>query len=318
VSDANRLALVFPGQASQAVGMGVDLRESSARARELFALADAITGLPITELCESGPLERLTATEVAQPAVVVTSLAALAMLRQHAPGLDVAAVAGHSVGEFAACVAAGALDDQAALRLVHARAQAMAAACSQVDGTMAAVIGLDEDALRAACAEVAQDGSSVELANLNAPGQLIVSGDRAALERFAQRAKAAGARRVLPLNVGGPFHSVYMRPAAAALEAAVSDAPFVPAQVPLVANVTAEPITAPDDLRRELSMQVYSPVRWIDSLQRMAALGCSRFVEVGPGEVLAGLIKRTLPDAKVVSMGSLAALEAARELVSTP
>jgi [acyl-carrier-protein] S-malonyltransferase len=296
--------------------MGVDLRQFSPRARDLFALADRVTGLPVSALCENGPLERLTETDVAQPAVVATSLAALAVLREHVAPLEPVVVAGHSVGEFAACVAAGALDEEAALELVHARAQAMAAACSRVDGTMAAVIGLDEAALSAACAAASQDGSSVEVANLNSPGQLVVSGDRVAIERLGELAKAAGARRVLPLNVGGPFHSVYMRPAAEPLARALSSTPFNEARLPVVANVTAEPLTHPDAIREELRVQVYSPVRWIDTLQRMASLGCARFIEIGPGDVLAGLVKRTLPEARVVSFGSMDQLDSVRALLA--
>src|SRR4051812_5328096 len=201
--------------------MGADLRRSSVAARDVFADADQVTGLPITDLCEQGPLERLTETDVAQPAVVATSLAALAVLREQLE-LDFDAVAGHSVGEYAAYVAAGVFDARYALELVRRRAEAMAAACSSVDGTMAAVIGLDLEPLRAACSAASVNGESVEVANLNAPGQLIVSGARPAIERLRELATAAGARRVLPLTVGGPFHSVYMRDAAAPLALAVA------------------------------------------------------------------------------------------------
>jgi [acyl-carrier-protein] S-malonyltransferase len=266
-------------------------------------------------LCADGPLERLTETDVAQPAVVVTSLAALAVLRSEFPELEPAAVAGHSVGEFAAYAAADVLDEETVLRLVHTRAQAMAAACKAVNGTMAAVIGLDEDVLTRVCQDASQNGSSVELANLNSPGQLIVSGERSAIERLGELARAAGARRVLPLNVGGPFHSVYMRPAAAPLEAALSSVQFRPAEVPVVVNATAVATTDPEALKDELSVQVYSPVRWIESLQRMQSMGCDQFIEVGPGQVLTGLVKRTLPDARVTNFGSLADLDAVRSLV---
>jgi [acyl-carrier-protein] S-malonyltransferase len=295
--------------------MGTDLQHQSAHARKLFKLADNITGLPISTLCAEGPLERLTATDVAQPAVVVTSLAALSALRQ-ALACDVSAVAGHSVGEIAAYVAAGALDEESALRLVHARAQAMAAACRTVDGTMAAVLGLDEALLRAACLQASQNGSSVEVANLNAPGQLIVSGAKDAVARVAEVAKAAGARRVLPLNVGGPFHSVYMRAAADALSTAIDGVEFRDAQVPVVLNASACEATDAEDLRAELRVQVYSPVRWIESLQRMAALGCDRFIEVGQGNVLAGMVRRTLPDARVTSFGAPSDLDGARALLA--
>ena len=264
--------------------MGVDLREASPQARAIFEQVDRITSLAISRLCAEGPLEQLTPTEVAQPAVVATSLAALAVLRERIPGLEPAAVAGHSVGELAACVAAGALDEGGALELVAARALAMAAACVEVDGTMAAVIGLDEPALQTVCEEASAEDGSVELANLNAPGQLVISGERQAVARAGEGARAAGARRVLPLAVGGPFHSRYMRPAAEAL-------------------------------RDELLVQVYSPVRWSASLGRLAALGCDRFLEVGPGTVLAGLVKRSLPEARVASFGTLADLDEARALL---
>jgi [acyl-carrier-protein] S-malonyltransferase len=296
--------------------MGVELREVFPRARAIFELADGVTGLPITRLAEHGPLAALTATEVAQPALVATSLAALAVLREQA-GRDwtPAAVAGHSVGELAACVAAGALDEAEALRLVHVRAQAMAAACTRVDGTMLAVLGLAAEPLRAICAAASGPDGTVELANLNAPGQLVISGARCAVERAAEQAKAAGARRVLPLTVGGPFHSVYMRPAAEPLRQALAETPPRRAELRLVANVSAEPIQHPDDLARELATQVYSPVRWSDSLERLSALGCDRFLELGPGTVMAGLVKRTLPKARVASFGAPADLEGARGLL---
>lgn len=295
--------------------MGSDLVAESAEARRLFELADAVTGLPITRLCAEGPLEQLTSTDVAQPAVVVTSLAALAVLRERVD-INFQAVAGHSVGEYAAYVAVDVFDAETALRLVHQRAQAMATACHDVDGTMAAVIGLEEAPLREACLSASSNGSSVEVANLNAPGNLIVSGARDALERLSKVAKAAGARRVLPLNVGGPFHSVYMQPAADVLARAIQHVDLLPACAPVVLNASAEPTQSPDALRRELAVQVSSPVRWIETLQRLTAMGCDRFLEVGPGNVLAGLVRRTLQDVKVASFGSLEDLDAAGALVA--
>ena len=306
------LALLFPGQASQTVGMGVELRSCSAHARRLFQWADRITGLPITQLCDEGPLERLTETDVAQPAVVATSLAALVVLREKAgDALRPTAVAGHSVGELSAYVAAGVLEEEQGLRLVHLRSRAMAAACAEVDGTMAAVLGLDEETLRLICAEVSYPDSVVELANLNAPGQVVISGERGAVNRAVQRAKAAGARRVLFLNVGGPFHSTYMRPAAAALAGAVDAAPFRPARLPVIGNVTGREVRSLDELRAELSVQMYSPVRWTDSMRRLAELGCDRFLVLGPGEAVAGLARRTLPEARIAIFGSPADLAAA-------
>jgi [acyl-carrier-protein] S-malonyltransferase len=297
--------------------MGTDLQQRSAQARRLFSLADEVTGLPIAKLCAEGPLERLTDTDVAQPAVVTTSLAALAVLREEFfRALDVGAVAGHSVGELAAYVAAGALDAESALRLVQVRAQAMAAACASVDGSMAAVIGLDEPALRVACTTASENGSSVEVANLNAPGQLVVSGARDALERIADTARAGGARRVLPLKVGGPFHSVYMRPAADAVCEALSSTPLRRADIPVVVNATAHATQEPDELRHELAVQIYSAVRWIETLQRLSELGCDRFLEVGPGTVLAGLVRRTLQGARVASFGAVSDLAEVTSLLA--
>ena len=293
--------------------MGTDLRAASSDAHALFELADSVTGLPITRLCADGPLERLTETDVAQPAVVVTSLAALAVLREETD-LEFGAVAGHSVGEYAAYVAADVFDARTSLDLVNVRARAMADACAQVDGSMAAIIGLEEEPLRAACRAASRNGSSVEIANLNAPGNLIVSGARDALQRLEPGARAAGARRVLPLNVGGPFHSVYMRPAAEVLSGALHEVAFARARLPVVANTTAEPTQNPRALREELALQVHSPVRWIETLQTLAQMGCDRFLEVGPGNVLAGLVRRTLPDAKVATFGSMKDLDLARAL----
>lgn len=310
------LALLFPGQASQAVGMGAALRSRSEQARAIYDLADRVTGLPITRLCQEGPLERLTETDVAQPAVVATSLAALAVLRDVAgDALAPTGVAGHSVGELAAYAAAEVLSEEATLSLVHARAQAMAAACRASNGTMAAVIGLDEEPLRRVCEQASQGDSVVALANLNAPGQLVISGDRAAIERAAAMAEEAGARRVLPLNVGGPFHSTYMQPAEDALRAALGRAALQPARVPVVANRDARPLQQVPELRAELAGQVTAPVRWSDTLQTLAEMGCDRFLEVGPGQVLVGLARRTLPGVRVASFGAPADLEAALPLV---
>jgi [acyl-carrier-protein] S-malonyltransferase len=293
--------------------MGTDLREQSLSAQRLFELADTITGKPISQLCAGGPLERLTQTEIAQTAVVVTSLAALAVLGEHFE-LEAAAVAGHSVGEFAAYVAAEVLDPEAALRLVQVRAQAMAEACRAVDGSMAALIGLDEAAVGAICADASQSDSAVEVANLNSPGQVVVSGTRDAIDRLRQIVKERGGR-LLPLNVGGPFHSVYMRPAAETLARALEKTQFRSATVPVVLNSTVIATQEPAELRRELEVQVYSPVRWIETVQRLAELGCDQFLEVGPGQVLAGLVRRTLPGARVASFGSMAQLADAQSML---
>jgi [acyl-carrier-protein] S-malonyltransferase len=310
------LALLFPGQASQEVGMGVDLRRAFPAAEQLFALADELTGLPLRDLCETGPLERLTATDVAQPAVVVTSLAALAVLRDcgEAP-LEAIAVAGHSVGEVAATCAAGALSQQATIQLVRDRAEAMACACELVDGTMAAVLGLDESLVSAVCAEATGSDGAVEVANVNAPGQIVISGERAAVERAIAGARAAGARRAMPLTVGGPFHSRYMEPAEPRLRRTLASVDLGTPDLPLAANVSGTLLRSAEELRTELCDQVARPVRWVACLQRLSELGCDRFLELGPGQVLTGLVKRTLPGVRAASFGRPADLGAALEVI---
>ena len=310
-------ALLFPGQAAQQVGMGNDFRQHSPAAEALFALADRETGLDLRSVVQHGPIERLTETRYAQPGVVTTSLAALSALQASLeewglPGPSFCA--GHSVGELAAAAAAGAVDPDVAVHLVARRAEHMATLCERVDGTMAAVVGLDEDALLDLCERAAEaTGGVVELANLNAPDQLVISGHRSAVEWLRREGPSRGARRIIPLNVGGPFHSYYMRPAVAGFAADLEAAAIRAPAVPLVLNRTARPTTDPAVLRRELAEQIASPVRWAESLRVMAGSGCRLFLEVGPGQVLAGLVRRTLPDATVVSIQDRAGLEPARQ-----
>lgn len=314
-------ALLFPGQGSQRIGMADGLAELSPEATRLFDAADRAAGLPVARVVAEGPPERLIDTRLAQPAIVATSLAALAALRirlRDAGSPEPAFCAGHSVGELAAAAAAGALDPEAAIALVARRAAAMGEACARADGTMAAVLGLDEPALAALCREATvASGESVEIANFNAPDQLVVSGHRAAVEWLQQHGRERGMRRLVPLNVAGPFHSVYMRPAAEAFAAALIGAPLRAPRVPLVLNRTARPATDPDEIRRELAAQVAAPVRWSESLRAMAAAGCTLFLEVGPGQVLAGLVKRTLPGAQAISVNDQESLAAAVEAVAT-
>lgn len=312
-------AFVFPGQGAQSVGMGRDLYESSAVAREIFELADATLGLAVTRLCFEGPEEALTATENAQPALLTVSAALLAMLserqgdretrrqgensasRSLSPYLPVSLsfVAGHSLGEYSALVAAGALDFPTALRLVRRRGELMAEAR---EGGMAAIIGLDEAPLEQICCEVSTEDAPVVIANYNSPGQLVISGAAAAVERACALAKERGAKRALPLKVSAAFHSPLMRAAAEGLAVVVAQAAIVDARTPLISNVTAEPLTQADAIRRELIAQVTSPVRWIASVRRMTADGVDTFVEIGPGSVLTGLIKRIAPDAQLVNV----------------
>lgn len=302
------VAWVFPGQGSQAVGMGRDLYEQFPVARELFDEADAILDLPLTELCFNGPEDHLTATENAQPALL-TMCTALTRILEAKGGSWLqrpSAVAGHSLGEYTAMVAAKALDFATALRLVRRRGELMAAAH---EGTMAAVIGLDEAALDQVCRDVNENlqtnfsnTGTVVVANYNAPDQLVISGHTLAVEHAAQLAKERGARRVLPLKVSAAFHSPLLVEAAEGMSQAIAEAEVNDLQVPLFANVTAQPLQRADDIRREVVAQVVAPVRWISSVQQMVASGIETFVEIGPGKVLTGLIKRIAPQARLVNI----------------
>jgi [acyl-carrier-protein] S-malonyltransferase len=306
-------ALVFPGQGSQYVGMGHDIYEGSAAARAVFEQADAALGFALTHLCFEGPEEALTTTENAQPALLTVSTALLAALAER-EGKDpvtsrplhlysASYVAGHSLGEYSALVAAGALDFVSALRLVRRRGELMAAANQ---GGMAAIIGLDEGPLEQICREVSTVQAPVVIANYNSPGQLVISGASQALEHACTLAKQRGAKRALPLKVSAAFHSPLMRAAASGLAEAVAAADVADARVPLVSNVTAEPLVEAAAIRHELVAQVTAAVRWIASVRRMAADGVDTFVEVGPGSVLSGLIKRIVPGARLVNINDLA------------
>jgi [acyl-carrier-protein] S-malonyltransferase len=294
--------------------MGADFCRLSPAAAAVMQAAECATGLPLRRVMAGGPLELLIQTRYAQPAVVATSLAALVALRErlaHWPR-PASFCAGHSVGELAALVGADALDMETALRLVARRSQLMAEACDRVQGGMAAVLGLDEDAVRELCREASQSTDrSLQLANLNAPGQMVVSGHCEALAWLEREAPKRGARRVLPVAVGGPFHSAYMRPAADAFASETAATPLRAPRVPVVLNQTARATHDPAEIRRELAEQVAAPVRWSDSLRAMAGAGCELFLELGPGRVLAGTVRRTLPEACVISVSDEAGLELA-------
>jgi [acyl-carrier-protein] S-malonyltransferase len=297
--------------------MGTALRRASRGAEEVFLLAESITDLPLRRLCDEGPLEELTRTSIAQVAVVAVSLAAGTYLRELVGRPPAArAVAGHSVGELAAFWWAGVFDTETTIRLVHQRATLMERDAAQVDGTMVAVLNLDASTLRSVC-EQASDmaGGSVEVANLNAPGQVVLSGDRGAIAAAAELATAAGARRVIPLNVGGPFHSRYMAAAARDFRDVVAAADFNAPDTPIVLNTSGEATIDPDRLRQELAEQITSPVRWEESVHALARMGCAAFVELGPGDVLTGLVRRTLPEASGLPAGIPDAIQTAAALL---
>ncbi len=304
----DKIAYIFPGQGSQAVGMGQNICTHSEAARTIFEQADGYLGEKISTLCFYGPEDVLRQTIHTQPALYVTSAAVLAALRESgAPAPQ--AVAGHSVGEYSALYAAGVFNFETGLKLVHRRAQEMHRAGQSQPGAMAAVLGLTGAQVTAICTE-AESAGPVSAANFNGGGQVVISGSPEGVAKASELAKAAGAKRVLPLNVSGAFHSALMAPAAEAMAHALRDVGFQSANLPVVANLTADYETAPDDVRANLAAQVDHPVRWEETILRLVGDGFDTFVEVGSGTVLAGLMKRIAPDVKALSIGDMATVEA--------
>jgi len=303
-----KIAYIFPGQGSQAVGMGQNLCSHSEAARTLFEQADEYLGEKISTLCFYGPEDALKQTIHTQPALYVTSAAVLAVLRERGVP-EPEAVAGHSVGEYAALYAAGAFDFETGLKLVARRAQEMHRAALTSPGAMAAVLGLSAEQVVAVC-EDAESAGPVSAANFNGGGQVVISGSADGVAKASELAKAVGAKRVLPLNVSGAFHSALMAPAVEAMEYALRDAVIQTANIPIVANLTADYETTPDEIRTNLAAQIDHPVRWEETILRLIEGGFDTFVEVGSGTVLAGLMKRIAPDVKVVSVGDMAGIEA--------
>ena len=297
------LAILFPGQAAQYVGMGKDLYEGSAVARDVFDLANEVTGERISDICFSGPEDRLKQTEITQPAVFAHSVAACRMLAEAGTKPDF--VAGHSVGELAALVAAGAISLEDGMRVVAVRGRAMQMAGEENPGTMAAVLGLDDDVVSDICASVKGTGT-VTPANFNCPGQVVISGRPENVRAAVEEAKSRGAKRVVELQVSGAFHSELMASAVSALEEVLSEVRFPEPTVPVVPNVTAEPTRDPELLKRLLAKQVVSPVLWTASMHSLVAEGVDRAVEAGPGDTLKGLMRRIDRNVQVSCAGTLA------------
>ena len=302
-------AFLFPGQGSHFVGMGRALAETYPEAREVFAQADQVLGFALSALCFDGPEADLTDTLNQQPALLTASIAALRVIETRAPEARPAFAAGHSLGEFSALVAAGSLAFGDAARLVRERGRLMKRAGSLAPGGMAAILSLERDVLAAVCEEASQaTGQRVQIANDNSPGQVVISGDRAALDKAMELARAKGARRVLPLAVTIAAHSALMQPITRSFRGELDAVPFAPMRVPVIGNVYAHPIDYPD-VRDELEAQLTSPVRWSETIQYLVSRGVNRFVEIGPRDVLAGLVRRIDSSVSVMSVGDPVGVE---------
>jgi [acyl-carrier-protein] S-malonyltransferase len=301
-------AFVFPGQGSQYAGMGRDVAEKYPAARRVFDDIDAALGFSISTLCFEGPEDQLKLTENTQPAILAVSSALHAVLEEHgATRRDL--VAGHSLGEYSAIVSVGGLTPAEAATIVRARGRFMQEAVPVGTGGMAALIGPAVEEVRAICEEAAQ-GEVVAVANINAPGQTVIAGTKSAIERAIDVAKKRGVRRALPLPVSAPFHCDLMKPAADRLEPLLEAASFKDLWFSLVSNVDASPIGTPTAVRNALLRQVAAPVRWVESVQKMVGMGVKRFVEIGPGSVLTGLIKRIDPGVELINVSDVPTLEA--------
>jgi [acyl-carrier-protein] S-malonyltransferase len=310
-----KVAWVFPGQGSQSVGMCREVFETSAAARDVLARADQALAEPLSKLIAEGPEDMLTLTANTQPAIVTVSCAVLAALREAVPNLAPPAfAAGHSLGEYSALVAAGAMKLEDAVRLVRARGRAMQEAVPAGEGAMAAVMGLDPAAIEEVCKQAAQ-GEVVSPANFNAPGQVVIAGHSAAVSRAGELASSQKGR-VIPLKVSAPFHCALMAPAARVVAKELDRVDIAPLAFPVVANVDATPNTDASRVKDLLVRQVDSPVRWAASIEHMAKEGVTHMLEIGPGKVLAGLVKRIAKDIKVISVNDAAALLELQTLLS--
>lgn len=308
----SKTALLFAGQGAQTVGMGKDLAEKFPTARALFDRANAALGYDLAAVCFAGPEAELTKTENAQPGIFLVSWVALELLREQVPTLTFAATAGLSLGEFTALTAAGSLSFEDGLRTVRARGRFMQEACEVTQGGMAAIIGLDEGATREVCQE-----AGVNLANLNCPGQLVISGEAAKIATACELAKARGAKRALPLTVAGAYHSPLMASAQPKLAQTLSSITLHAPTMPVISNVTAQAHTTPAEIQARLVEQVTASVRWEESIRTLLSQGYTRFIELGPGSALSGFMKRIDKTPQMLNVADVASLEATVKALTT-
>ncbi|KMY49414.1 ACP S-malonyltransferase [Peribacillus loiseleuriae] len=285
-----KIAFVFPGQGSQNVGMGKDLFEQNEKVQQTFHIADTTLNYSLSDLIFNGPQEKLTLTYHAQPAILTVSYALLEALKVE--GISPDYTAGHSLGEYSALVASQAIDFKDAVHTVSKRGEFMEEAVPNGQGAMAAILGMDREKLADITESVTKNGDPVQLANINCPGQIVISGSATGVEQAGKEAKELGAKRAITLDVSGPFHSVLMEPAASKLQSVLDEIDVRDAKVPVISNVTAQPVTTANEIKERLIEQLYSPVLWEDSVKTLLSLGVDTFIEVGPGKVLSGLIKK--------------------------
>lgn len=306
-----KTAFIFPGQGSQTVGMGKSLAEKIDSVHSFFQKADERLGYSLSNIIFEGPQETLTLTTNAQPALLTTSIAILQYFKES--NIEADYVAGHSLGEYTALVASGAISFEDGVYAVRKRGEFMEEAVPNGEGTMAAVLGLGREALQQVTDSVTEEGNPVQLANINCPGQIVISGSRKGVEIASIKAKEAGAKRVLPLEVSGPFHSSLMKPASAKLQMVLDEIEIKKARIPVIANVSASEMNEPNDIKEKLIQQLYSPVQWEDSVKKMIELGVDTFVEIGPGKVLSGLVKKIDRGVKTYSISDEETLQSVLE-----
>ena len=304
-----KIAFLFPGQGSQKIGMGKDLFDQEAVSKAVFEEADKTLGFDLSSMIFEGDAEELTLTYNAQPALLTTSIAILKRFEESGIKADYAA--GHSLGEYTALVAAGALSFKDAVYAVRKRGELMNEAVPAGEGAMAAILGLDQAELLEVTKEVTESGHLVELANLNCPGQIVISGTAKGVELASEKAKEKGAKRAIPLEVSGPFHSALMKPAAEKFTDVLSKLDISDAATPVISNVTADIVTSRNEIETKLIEQLYSPVRFEESVERLIDLGVTTFIEIGPGKVLSGLVKKVNRRLTTISVSDQATIEAA-------